>query len=616
MAEPTLPAALTLAAVTKLVENVVDELCRPASAAIASRLKEWTTRVPPKKIAQHLIALRQVKTIWQIDRSVDLLDFYYPAKVLVTQSTPPIAVDHISDLPRSRAILIEGKIGQGKSVFLRYLCSRQTTDRGHIPLFIELRKVRPEASLPALVAAAFKGLGLCADEEMLSYLLSSGRVMLFLDAFDEVADNLQASTVFAIEQLLSDHPALTVIVTSRPDGQVARLPPVRVCRLAPIAESDVVPLLAKLVDDRESYDVMIRALAHHKTQGGTVHAVLDTPLMVTLLAITFKASHSIPENISSFYDSIFATLITRHDNTKPGIVRPRRSTLADSRMHEVFSLTCYICKRRGWLEGSKREILDAVAAALDRSGSTCAPDDFLHDIVTITSLLIREGDTYRFVHKSIREFFTADYIRSLRDESQAAKIYGQLQSKWSSWIAELSFLKEIDEYRYAKFFAVPHLSREAARLEDAGTALVEAVYGDLTYQIIGDPKSWATYDGPYRPESTLSPNEERHIQRHAIVSRYNEEVLDIFFHAKDADAEHELWCTLRRPNYERLDTGILDADLALAEIPVLPVIRASHKLLHRLRLCADQYRDRVRKQLASFVATVRRVENNADLLDI
>jgi hypothetical protein len=42
-------------------------------------------------------------------------------------------------------------------------------------------------------------------------------------------------------------------------------------------------------------------------------------------------------------------------------------------------------------------------------------NDFIRDITTSTSLMILEGNTYRFAHRSFQEYFCARYVLNLGD---------------------------------------------------------------------------------------------------------------------------------------------------------------------------------------------------------
>ena len=105
----------------KLVENVVVDFYNLAKAELGQRIKKWKANNHADTIYKRVRQLRLVKTIWQIEKAVDLTSFYHPAKVVVGNQRK--IVHQIADFGFDGNILIEGTVGQGKSIFLRYLCS-------------------------------------------------------------------------------------------------------------------------------------------------------------------------------------------------------------------------------------------------------------------------------------------------------------------------------------------------------------------------------------------------------------------------------------------------------------------------------------------------------------
>jgi hypothetical protein len=58
-----------------------------------------------------------------------------------------------------------------------------------------------------------------------------------------------------------------------------------------------------------------------RKSGTGVQALLTTPLLVTLLAIVYQASQSVPNNIAEFYNKLFEMVFLRHDQTKAAFKR-------------------------------------------------------------------------------------------------------------------------------------------------------------------------------------------------------------------------------------------------------------------------------------------------------
>ena len=78
--------------------------------------------------------VRKVKTIWQIDKAIDLFDFYCDSYVLVEEKRRKVSF--ISDLGPKENVLIQGIAGQGKSILLRFLCSVELSRGEYIPVYL------------------------------------------------------------------------------------------------------------------------------------------------------------------------------------------------------------------------------------------------------------------------------------------------------------------------------------------------------------------------------------------------------------------------------------------------------------------------------------------------
>jgi hypothetical protein len=69
--------------------------------------------------------------------------------------------------------------------------------------------------------------------------------------------------------------------------------------------------------------------------------------------------------------------------------------------------------------------------------------------------MIEEGlYTTTFLHKSIMEYYAASFIKNSADEV-AAMFYAAVVPSSRYWREVLSFLREIDTFRYSKDFAIP-----------------------------------------------------------------------------------------------------------------------------------------------------------------
>ena len=74
----------------------------------------------------------------------------------------------------------------------------------------------------------------------------------------------------------------------------------------------------------------------------------------------------------------------------------------------------------------------------------------------VVCLIVLDGREYRFIHKSIQEFFAASYISRVSEEN-SNHFYTTVSQGSYNYKAELGFLRMIDQYRYYKYFFSPSL---------------------------------------------------------------------------------------------------------------------------------------------------------------
>jgi hypothetical protein len=434
-----------------IFKKVVLDLYQALVQQTGRKIKQWNTDQQIDKLYQQIGQVRKVKTIWQIDKAVDLIDFYCDSHVILDEKR--CKVSKLSDFKTKANILIQGIAGQGKSILLRYLCSVELGRGEYIPIFLELRRVSQSETLKDRIFTAFESLKLSIDDEIFAALGASGKIVLLLDAFDEVPDDLKSSVLTEIEDLIATKPNIRVIVTSRPHQDIRFSNFFNVVVLDNLKGDEYKNVIKKLAQSPAFADTLIE---HINNQARHIVDLLCTPLMVTLLVLSYKSYNQLPAKLSDFYDSLFQALLQRHDGTKPGFTRKRSCALDDSQYRQVFESLCILAKKTGQQSFDGEKIYSLSQQALEQCVLNANPSSYIDDIVQITCLLVRDGEEYRFIHKTVQEYYTASYIRK-KSEAWAYKFYMRVQknSFFQVWQQELAFLSEIDSYRYNKFFLLP-----------------------------------------------------------------------------------------------------------------------------------------------------------------
>jgi len=83
-------------AAKKIAENVATDLYELAKNRCSLQIKKWQATHNLDVICKRVRQIRLVKTIWQVEKEIDLTTFYHPAKVRVGDAR--IAIDRLSDL--------------------------------------------------------------------------------------------------------------------------------------------------------------------------------------------------------------------------------------------------------------------------------------------------------------------------------------------------------------------------------------------------------------------------------------------------------------------------------------------------------------------------------------
>lgn len=439
----------------ELFRHLVADVYKSISTKAKIEFKQWDTERKIDLLYRKIYKVRSVKTIWQVDKSIDLESFYCDSHVVINKKRKKIV--NVSDFEVNDNLVITGIAGQGKSIFLRHLCADELNAGKHIPIFLELRRIQKGVTLRDRIYVEFQNLGLKVDDILFDALANSGKILLLLDAFDEVPDDEKQRVLTEIEDLASTKEQLRIIVTTRPNNNIDKSLQFYVVRLDNLCGKEYQTVIQKLTNNAKLTSTLIDRVEKHTAQ---IKDLLCTPLMVTLLIISYKAYQELPTQLSGFYDSLFQTLLQRHDGSKPGYTRERGCGLDDLQYKRVFETLCILAKESKGSSFSHEDMYRISKNSLEQNGLSEKPDKYLNDIVKITCLILRDGEEYRFIHKSVQEYYTAAFIKN-KPEAWVIKFYTRLNNSESNslrlrtWAKELEFLFEIDKYRYNKYYLLP-----------------------------------------------------------------------------------------------------------------------------------------------------------------
>ena len=503
MVDPTTSIAtkVGIGVATKALTNSVTLLSDGATVAFKKALARWKNDKAVKALANKVLSAQKVKTFWHRDKAVPLWRFYYPTKLLI-HSQDSNSLKSLADLPKDENLVIEGTVGQGKSIFLRYLSVKELSQMGsgRIPILIELRSIG-ERSLLAAVYEALERLDFEIDDELFQLYAKSGRFVLLLDAFDEVPETRAQRMFSELEGLSEKYESLQIIVTSRPQSSIQLSRFFTVVRLAPLERNDHKGFLLRIGVKHQDADRLDQAL---QSSSVNVAKLLTTPLMLTLLAMLYDLDRIIPAEVPEFYEALFQTLLTRHDALKPGLSRQRKSGLSERRLRELFESFCFsTLKKYSSARLTAKQFHQALSNAKRYARITCDEEAFKHDVIKVACLILEDGFEYSFVHKSVAEFYAASFISEATPE-QAIAFYSKVADIEASrarsvWAAVLTFLNHIDNHQYLRYYLVPLLTSFLTKLgillcevekagEIDGRQIANTLFADFRVELERDDK--------------------------------------------------------------------------------------------------------------------------------
>ncbi len=337
-------------------------------------------------------------------------------------------------------------------------------------------------------------------------LLVGGRAcILLLDGLDEVADERERVLVRrAVENLANGAPQARCVVTSRTRayGGEAVLPEeFRVCHVRPLDETHVETLVsywcravyadpAERAREQEELLRAIRNLEALRTQKGEP-SLVDTPLMVTIVAIVHYNRRRLPDQRVELYDECVKVLLSEAHHPPSEVqfaLADWGGTLAEKR--NLLSYLAFEMHRSGQDRGrviAEGRLRATLRPRFERRYPGQAGerlDEFVRAMRERGSLLDERGGRYQFTHLSFQEFLAARHLaESVREVDKIVAFLADGERVTDSWWREPILLTagylavSSDEQAMGLVHGLARMTgeprRQLAAAELAGTALVE-----------------------------------------------------------------------------------------------------------------------------------------------
>lgn len=359
----------------------------------------------------HYEKYSKIKTILYRDKPVSLKQHYVQTS-FTCDSENIETIKTFDYFSSSKKNIIIGTAGAGKSIFMkRFFIDLIDNDVGFIPILIELRILKKNntyINIYDYIYNMLQELDNGFSKKQLNYSLKNGKIALLLDGFDEIDESHKNQFESEILKLSEQYKEIIVIITSRPDHIFDSWEQFHILKTNTLSKDESIQLIEKIQYDEELKQNFISDL--DKTLYEKHKDFTSNPLLLTMMLLTYEQYAKIPEKMHIFYNEAFNTLFNKHDATKQQFKRKTHCELPVDDFKKLFSTFCILSFLDDDFSFDKDKILSYIEKAINFSEIKTDKNLFLDDLLDTVCVIVKDGNSYSFAHRSFQEYFSAFFI--------------------------------------------------------------------------------------------------------------------------------------------------------------------------------------------------------------
>ena len=358
-------------------------------------------------------------------------------------------------------ILITDTAGMGKSTLSKFLFLQCLESHRAIPFFIELRHLSDKLGVLEVITKQLNPPTTEEDDpkfskKQIQRMLNKNILLFFFDGYDEIIPAHREIVTKNLKELIEIYPQHNYVITSRPESGLLAFPSFKQFSIRPLTPDESFKLIRKYDDGGGRAEQLIETL--QKGELRSVRDFLRNPLLCSLLYRSFEYKQSVPLKKHVFYRQVYDALYDWHDASKDGYnTREKRSGLDIDAFHRMLRVIGFYSVMKGKVEGDRDTVLGWIRTAKNVCHFTnLSESNFLEDLVRSVPLFVKDGDLYRWSHKSLSEYFAAQYICTEGKSDQKRTLEAIMASKdFLRFTNMLDQIYDVDNNAFREYLILP-----------------------------------------------------------------------------------------------------------------------------------------------------------------
>lgn len=384
------------------------------------------------------------------NQQINIKSIYLPLSIRSTKDHNKYMIDTFKKefIEPYQRILISDTAGMGKSTLMKWIGLSLIEQKISIPILIELKKLNSKHSVIDEIYNQLDPIDKSFDKDFVIKFLELGGFTILLDGFDEIQYEHRESVILDLKDFISKASKNWYILTSRPDSSLTSFGDFQMFHISPLEIKESFELIKKY-DSISSNKVGDQLIKNIKEKDPQVHEFLINPFLVSLLYKTYTYNKDIPSKKSTFYDEVYGALYKHHDLSKDGYKRNKKSGLDIQDFRLVLRQLAYDTAKIVKVEYNEQDLVKYIKEAKNKCvGLDFKELSFVEDIEANVPLFVRDGSVLKWAHKSLQDYFAAEYIGTSKDKEKIIELI--YKSKKDNYLNILDFLYEVEYKAFRK----------------------------------------------------------------------------------------------------------------------------------------------------------------------